>query len=549
MFNHFIHKVLTSSKHMACIFIVLLLIFLIDTIVYLTGGTEFAFTHLMYIPIIIAAFWGNIKFAFATAIIAGISVGPFINRNVSEEMAQAPKEWMFRIILFAGIGMVVGLLFQRIKVYKKQEIDKAFKNQLTGLPNANKLKLDLNRMIGKKKRFSLLTFQIINMEHINRYIDYEIGEKARLRVIDVLSNFVDKGSIYYIYSNELAVVMSKCSVGDAYLKGLKFMNVFKEPVVIEGYFIEMVLKGGVVHYPLHGSEPNDLFKKMELALDQASNAFDLCVYDAVTEKKNKEKYEIQVALYDAIKNNEFYLVYQPQISLEENRVMGFEVLLRWKHPQKGLINPEEFIKIAEDIGMISEITKWVIKNTIAQLKKWKEEQITRKVAINLSSKDLTNNCIIDFMKQCIKDSELDPTMIECEITERAVIENLNMVKFLLNDARDFGFKISLDDFGTGYNSLLNLMKLPIDYLKIDKYFIDRMKEEDDRIAINNMIQLAHNLEMEVIAEGVESKKQLEWLSDKRCDHIQGYYFSKPLLPEKITEYVLNFKGLTGCKNS
>ncbi len=174
------------------------------------------------------------------------------------------------------------------------------------------------------------------------------------------------------------------------------------------------------------------------------------------------------------------------------------------------------------------------------MEKWRQEGIIIKVAINISSKDLKNNSVMEFTQECIKQSGIDPKNIEFELTERGIIENENMVKYLLNDIRKCGLKFSLDDFGTGYNSLINLIKLPIDYIKIDKFFIDNIDDEDCKVLIKSIINTAHKRGKEIIAEGVEKKEQVEMLSRMDCDQIQGYYYSKPLLPEKLKDYILNY---------
>lgn len=231
-----------------------------------------------------------------------------------------------------------------------------------------------------------------------------------------------------------------------------------------------------------------------------------------------------------------------EINLENNEIIGFEALLRWKSDRWGMMNPGKFIKIAEDAGIISEITKWVIKNVIDQLTKWKENGIQTKVAINISSEDLRDDTLIEYTKECLKASPIDSTMLEFELTERTIVENEKQVGHLLNKIKDSGIKTSLDDFGTGYNSLIHLSKLPIDYIKIDKIFIDNLNNMRDKVIIKGTIDLIHGLGREVIVEGVETAEQVDVLGNMDCDNIQGYYFSKPLPPEEVKQYILNFNN-------
>ena len=204
------------------------------------------------------------------------------------------------------------------------------------------------------------------------------------------------------------------------------------------------------------------------------------------------------------------------------------------------MNPSEFIKIAEDAGIINDITKWVIKNTIDQMDQWQAEGIKVNTAINISSKDLKNDSIIEYTINCMKTHQLGLDFLEFELTERTIVENEDRLCHFLDRLKEIGMKISLDDFGTGNNSLIHLAKLPIDYIKIDKVFIDHILNIQNRAIVEGIICLAHNLRMEVIAEGVETEEQMKLLKSMGCDYIQGYYFSKPLPPENLKDFILNF---------
>lgn len=540
MLKRWVNKLMSIKREDIWIFFVIMLVFINSYVVYLVGGTESSFTHLMYIPISIAAFLGGIKGAFGAALIGGIAIGPFMYKSVSDKIIQEPSVWIFRTVMFIVVGIVIGGLFQYIRRTKRIEIENSFKSQITGLPNINKLKKDMIEKISKKKSFSLIVFKIVNIDEINTYIDYSIGGKSLLKASQILKNVVNEQDVYSICINELAVIMPEGNIEDTYRKGLEYINMFKEPISVQGLSISLTIKGAIVNYPLHGNDSNDLFKKASIALNEECDKSDIFIYDFSIEKNHREKYEIMLSLYDALKNDEFYIVYHPKIGLHNNKVMGAEALIRWNRGIQGETYPEEFIKIAEDVGIISEITKWVIKNTIFQMEKWRQEGIIVKVAINISSKDLKNNSVMEFTKRCIKQSGIDPKNLEFELTERGIIENESMVKYLLNDVKKYGLKFSLDDFGTGYNSLINLIKLPIDYIKIDKFFIDNIDDEDCKVLIESIINTAHKRGKEIIAEGVEKKEQVEVLSRMDCDQIQGYYFSKPLPPEKLKEYILNY---------
>lgn len=529
------------KKNFAYIKLIVLLLTVISGAVYLTGGTLYPLTHLMYIPIIIAAFIFNIKGAVGIALLGGIILGPLMPLNVSEGIVQDPISWVFRIVIFIIIGIVIGYLFDRIKTEQELKIRKSYIYEITGFANARKLKIDINKMIDKQNIFSLMVFKITNIDHINRYLDYSIGEKSLLKAMEIMETFVSKDTIYSIFIDEFAVTMCGCSINDAYLKANEFLDCFKEPILIDGIPVNFVIKCGILKYPEHGKTGNVIFKNMGRALDQGDiGEHKLVIYDESSAQENKAKFETIVALYDAIKNDQFTIVYQPMVNLKKNEIKGVEALLRWNN-NKGL-NPEEFIKIAEDAGIISEISKWVITHVIDQLKEWEKDGIQTKVSINISSKDLNNDSnIIGYTTNYLNKRQIVATLLEFELTERVIIENEEQVKSILSCIKDVGIKISLDDFGTGYNSMIQFVELPIDYLKIDKYFVDNIQDMHYRSLIQELIIMAHNLRREVIAEGVETEEQMELLYNMGCDNIQGYYFSKPLSPEQLREFVKSYR--------
>jgi len=523
------------------ILFVLSLILIIDYIVYITGGTTLAYTHMMYITIILSAFLLGIKGGVGTALLSGITLGPFMPANVTEGLMQTPSSWMVRTAIFVMIGLIISLLFDRIKRDKEIQIKKLYEHVTTGYQNSNKLRIDIDEMLKEQIKFTLVAFRITNFDHVNRYVDYKIGEKSALNVLESLAKLYNRDNIYSIYTNQMIVIMRECDIEEAYANAKKFLSNFNEPIFINGLPVGLIIKGAIASFPLHGKDANDLFEKIDKTLDH--EAFDqngVTIYETSIEQKMKENYDTAVLLYYAVKHDQLTIVYQPKIDMKKNEVMGVEALLRWNNGAKGKMNPCEFIKIAEDAGIINDVTKWVIKNSIKQLKKWQDDGIRVKIAINISSKDLRDDSIIEYTLNCIEENQIEPSLLEFELTERTIVENENRLEHFLDRLKDIGMKISLDDFGTGNNSLIHLINLPIDYIKIDKIFIDHIEDDHNRALVDGIINLAHHLAMKVIAEGVETKEQIKILDNLDCDHIQGFYFSKPLMPEAIKGFIVNF---------
>lgn len=233
-------------------------------------------------------------------------------------------------------------------------------------------------------------------------------------------------------------------------------------------------------------------------------------------------------------------MYQPKIDIVNNKISGVEALVRWKRNGDNFIGPDKFIPIAEEIGFIKVISKFVLDNATTQIEMWKSKNIDIKCAINLSAKELLDNKFINSVKETITSKDISTSDIEIEITERAITYNDKDLIETMYYFKERGCQISIDDFGTGYNSLMSLGEIPYDILKIDKYFIDRLDRIEIRELVRHFIDYSHTFGKIVIAEGVETEDQLNILKEMNCDKVQGYYFSKPLLPEDFEEFYIKF---------
>lgn len=521
--------------------IIIVLILLVSYIVYATGGTKAAFTHLMYIPIILAALFFGILGAVGAASAGALALGPFMPENVLLRVMQQPTSWIFRWIFFTLIGILMAVLFKWILTYAQKEQERSTTNLITGLPNANKLDIDLNALISNARAFSLLGFKIENMDDINRYASYEIGIKSLFAAVETLRGLIG-GTVYSIYTNEFAIIAQDRDMEEARRIGLQFLEKMKSPFLLDGFHIALVIKCGLVHSPQQAQSSGDIIRKMGIALDHKTKVSELQVYDDAIACDRKERFNVAVALLDAVGKQEFHLVYQPKIRLSDGSVSGVEALIRWDRGSQPRVCPETFIGMAEDMGIISDITKWVIRSSVEQAAAWKQRGMKLGIAINLSPNDLKDSSITNYLIRSIEANLLDPSLIEVELTERALFKNETMMFQLLESLRKLGVKISLDDLGTGYNSLIDLVMIPIDSIKIDKSFIDHILSENYRILIQAMIDYAHHSDKKVIAEGVETKEQLDVLRTLGCDCVQGYYFSKPLPVDRLEEYVSSTPG-------
>jgi EAL domain-containing protein (putative c-di-GMP-specific phosphodiesterase class I) len=384
---------------------------------------------------------------------------------------------------------------------------------------------------------SILLFEFMNMDTVNRYVSFEVGIQALIKLLEEAEAAFPRGLIYSLPPSQFVVFLRDTDDQTAGQLARDFIGKLKQPIYVQDLPVAIIVKGGLVSVPLHGTETEDIIEKLAKALDQAEKShYELVTYDEKFAAESREHYNTLISLYRAVQNDNFTLVYQPKVDLKNQEMAGVEALLRWNDSTYSDIPIADVIKIAEDAEFISQISRWVIKHAILQLKEWKSEGIHTRIAINLSSRDLKDTSILEFTKECLEAHQIDPSYLEFELTERTIIEDEATLLEVLNEIRKTGIKVSLDDYGTGHNSLKYISELffHFDYIKIDKQFIDEI--HSNLILIEAIIKAAHKFGIEVIAEGIELKEQHDIIKAMDCDYVQGYYFSKPLPPEKLPEF-------------
>jgi len=296
-------------------------------------------------------------------------------------------------------------------------------------------------------------------------------------------------------------------------------------------------------HPDDGETASELLKNADIAMYHAKkrgrNNFQY--YSRKMNEESAEKLKIESKLRHALENNALELHYQPQINLVTGQITGVEALLRWKDPELGQVPPDVFIPIAEEYGLIVAISEWVINEACRQAQHWaKAFSLPITMSINISAVHFNNQNLETMIASALKDTGLNPRHLELELTETSILQDLNQAIETLEAFKSMGLKLALDDFGTGYSSLSYLMKLPFDRLKIDQSFIRNLKTETKGTAIvSAIISMSHSLGMSVIAEGVEQEEHMQTLLQMRCDHVQGYYISRPITADKFEEFILH----------
>ena len=415
---------------------------------------------------------------------------------------------------------------------------RAYNDSLTKLPNRYLFNDKLNHAINLSKRskefIAVMFIDLDGFKAVNDTIGHEGGDILLKQVADALSKAIRNTDVVARFGgDEFLIMITNIKDYDEITNiADKIMKIFVDRFKINGNEYIITASAGIATYPFDGEDSNSLIKNADIAMyrakEEGKNQYILCTKDM------REKLIVEMALsndiYSALRNDEFIVYYQPQIDPLKNKIVGLEALVRWNHPTRGLLSPEVFIPIAEKNNLINSLGEWVLKTACIQIKKWQDIGIPLlKVAINLSAVQIMNPKIVDVINDIIKKTRLDPRYICLEITESIAIKETDYVTDVLNELKKLGVSIAIDDFGTEYSSLTRLKLLPIDLIKIDMQFVQGIEcSEKDKAIIMVIISLAHKLNLSVLAEGVETKNQLDFLVQEHCDIVQGYYYYKPM---------------------
>ena len=426
----------------------------------------------------------------------------------------------------------------------------AYHDTLTGLPNRNLLNELLVHSITLAERnnkcMAVLFLDIDGFKMINDSKGHGMGDQILQEVAERLLKTLRKSDVIARHGGDEFIViieeLDNCSGVE--LIANKIINCFQEPFHLENQDYFLTTSVGVAVYPADGQTPDMLIKNADIAMYKAKengkNQYLFCT--PVMKDVANETMELSTNLYRAIEKNELELYYQPQLSCHNNQIMGVEALIRWRHPVMGLISPAKFIPIAEKTGLILPIGEWVLRTACQQNKKWQEQGLPKiRMGVNLSLRQFHNNDLLNLVESVLKETKLAPQYLELEITETIAMKEKSYIINTLNAFRQIGVSIAIDDFGTEYSSLSYLKHLPVDRLKVAMQFIRGIGiDHKDEALAKGIIVLAKSIGMNVIAEGVETKEQLEFLKNHNCDEIQGYYFFKPLAEAEMTKLLITY---------
>lgn len=414
----------------------------------------------------------------------------------------------------------------------------AHHDDLTGLPNRRQLMLDLKQLIEEEKQpFSLLLFDVNRFKNINDGLGHHIGDLFLIEIANRVQTLKSSITTFYRLSgDEFVGILKQPEQLDELVTGLQqqFVNHFN----LNGQTFYASVSVGVAHYVDSMESVHDILKYADLAMYEAkksNNKFYVLYKDQKRFTPN-QVLTLETKLHEAIKNQVFELYYQPKVNLQTNQIEGMEALIRWFDDELGYIAPDKFIPFAEEFGLITEISEWVIKEAGRQVKQWnKAFQLNLRVAVNISPSHLAKDDFVERLKMILQENEIPPTMLEIEITEMSFLDQNMSLLNTIEQLKGMGITLSIDDFGTGYSSLSYLKKFPVDTLKIDRSFVHKMNENSADVAmVSAIISLARALKLQVVAEGVEEAEDIQLLKDFDCEFVQGYYYSRPLKVEDFS---------------
>ncbi|MCW8195056.1 EAL domain-containing protein [Proteobacteria bacterium 005FR1] len=422
----------------------------------------------------------------------------------------------------------------------------AFHDVLTGLPNRSLFYDRLNHGLARAQRnrtkLALMMIDVDRFKSVNDSLGRDAGDEL-LKIVarKVVNGLRKTDTVARIGGDEFIVILENINgVADARRVATKLLRQIAEPIQVAGEDLQTSASIGISVYPQDGNAADELLKRADIAMHKAkeSGKNNFLYFTEGMDSSAVKFLVVEKDLRTAIEEDQLCLYYQPQVDLQTGDLVGVEALVRWKHPQRGLISPSHFIPLAEETGLIVPLGEWLLRKAAEQQKRWMAAgNYVGKIAVNLSPRQLRQRDFAERLAQILEEADLPPRYMELEITESSAMEHAGETINMLTKLNQMGVSLAIDDFGTGYSSLAYLKRFPIQKLKIDRSFIhDIHTDQNDASIANSIIGLAHNMMLNVVAEGVENEQQASWLRKRGCDQAQGYLYAQPIPAQKLERF-------------
>ncbi|PPS24556.1 GGDEF domain-containing protein, partial [Pseudomonas amygdali pv. morsprunorum] len=422
------------------------------------------------------------------------------------------------------------------------------------LPNrwflSNYLREIISRKTSVPDAVSVIFIDLDRFKAVNDTLGHSVGDQLLIQAGRRLKDCIDENSVVArLGGDEFSIVVTHHVYSESLIKALAnhVVEALGKPFNLGGQDVFVSASVGIANYPFDGRDTGVILKNADTAMYHAkkSGRNNYKFYNATMNESLVRRLQTETLLRGALDRDEFILHFQPKVSLTDGRISGLEALLRWNHPEQGMVSPAEFIPILEDTGLIIPVGEWVIRNVCETIKSWEENNVMQvPIAINLSVRQLQVKGLAETIKHIVEGYGINPALLEFELTESMLMIDPESAVNILRDIKSYGISLSVDDFGTGYSSLAYLKRFPLDALKIDRAFIkDITSNHEDAAITRAVIVLAHELGLKVIAEGVETVDQLALLVTYGCDQMQGYLFSKPVIIEECASMIKSLRSL------
>lgn len=454
------------------------------------------------------------------------------------------------LILYAGfVGGVYYFFERQFRRHQEELRNQAYHDSLTGLPNRELFRERLIQVLtglpGSSHSTAVFFLDIDRFKNVNDSLGHIVGDQLLMRLAVRLSACLSENDMLVRPGgDEYIILMNKVqSLEEVLRKGEAILSSFELPIIVDEYELYMTASIGASIYPTGGMDADAMIRNADTAMYFAKErGTRLHIYTEDMNGKLLERLSIENELRKGIERGEFVLFYQPKVGTLTGKVVGMEALIRWNHPEKGFVPPIQFIPVAEDTGLIVPLGEWVITEACRQLKAWESKGLRPiPIAVNLSSRQFQKKDLVIRIREILSRFQINPALLQLELTESCIMQTPELSNHTMYQLKKSGLSIALDDFGTGYSSLSYLRNFPLDVLKIDRGFVKDVTSNPGNAAIvTTIITLAHNLGLKVICEGVETKEQLDFLKERACDEIQGYYYSKPVPPEEFESWLEAF---------
>lgn len=519
-------------------------------LVYWSGGTSLAYVHIFYIPILLTGLSFGLRGGLVSGFLSALLAGPLMPADVTAGLLQPTQSWVVRSLYFLLVGGFAGFasnIFRQNVLFLKEQLTT---NPLTKLPNLHGFDLLWRSQFSGENPKPAALF-IVHCHQLDR-VDKALGPDATQKIIQdiaekiqktvagraVMSHF-DTGSFAVLPIGDVGAeqLIEDCRIhlGHTFLyNGI--------PLFLEIFY-------GIAPVESDDDTATSLIRKARIAADKSIGlSKEKSQYDAEDDRRAGRSLRILHDLSEAIAKQQLTLFYQPKINLKTGAVEGVEALVRWPHPTLGMVPPAEFIPLAERTLLINPFTSWLLDQAFAQLKSWQDLGIHVGMSLNFSMRNFQDPTLFLRLQELLKRYQIDPSLLEIEVTETSVAENLRKVADVMGSMQNLGVKIAVDDFGTGQSSLHYLFELPINVLKIDQIFVKSMLSNSAAEAIvRSAIYLGHELGLSVVAEGIETEEQLTRLTHLGCDYGQGFRIAKPMAASAMTAWLSGEKPVLSIR--